>query len=78
MQGIRVQALVREDPTCCGATKPACHNYWACALQPTELLSLHATATEAHAHRACAPQQEKPLQWVAHAPQQRVAPAYRN
>ena len=27
MQGIRVQALVREDPTCCGATKPMCHNY---------------------------------------------------
>ena len=27
MQGIQVQALVREDPTCCGATKPVCHNY---------------------------------------------------
>ena len=25
--GIRVQALVREDPTCCGATKPMRHNY---------------------------------------------------
>ena len=21
--------LVREDPTCCGATKLVCHNYWA-------------------------------------------------
>ena len=24
MQGTRVQALVQEDPTCHGATKPAC------------------------------------------------------
>ncbi|KAJ8783985.1 hypothetical protein J1605_009028 [Eschrichtius robustus] len=27
MQGTRVQALVREDSTCCGATKPVYHNY---------------------------------------------------
>ena len=27
MQGTRVQSLVREDPTCCGATKPVSHNY---------------------------------------------------
>ncbi|KAJ8779985.1 hypothetical protein J1605_012021 [Eschrichtius robustus] len=27
MQGTRVRALVQEDPTCCGATKPASHNY---------------------------------------------------
>ena len=27
MQGTRVQALVPEDPTCCGATKPVRHNY---------------------------------------------------
>uniref|UniRef100_A0A8C0I572 Inositol monophosphatase 2 n=1 Tax=Balaenoptera musculus TaxID=9771 RepID=A0A8C0I572_BALMU len=26
-QGTRVQSLVREDPTCCGATKPVHHNY---------------------------------------------------
>ena len=26
-QGTRVQALVREDPTCRGATKPVQHNY---------------------------------------------------
>ena len=31
MQGTRVRALVREDPTCCGATRPVSHNYWACA-----------------------------------------------
>ena len=34
MQGTRVRALVREDPTCRGATKPLRHNYWACALEP--------------------------------------------
>ena len=27
MQGTQVRALVREDPTCCGATKPVCQNY---------------------------------------------------
>ena len=27
MQGTRVRALVREDPTCHGATKPMHHNY---------------------------------------------------
>ena len=26
-QGTRVRALVREDPTSLGATKPVCHNY---------------------------------------------------
>ena len=79
MQGTRVQALVQEDPTYHGATKPVCHNYWTCALEPvghncgarvTQLLSLHS--------RAHAPQQEKPLQWETRAPQQRVASAWRN
>ena len=27
MQGTQVRALVQEDPTCCGATKPVRHNY---------------------------------------------------
>ena len=27
MQGTQVRALDREDPTCCRATKPVCHNY---------------------------------------------------
>ena len=29
-QGTRVRALVWEDPTCRGATRPVSHNYWAC------------------------------------------------
>ena len=27
IQETQVQSLVWEDPTCCGATKPVCHNY---------------------------------------------------
>ena len=27
IQETRVRALVGEDPTCRGATKPVCHNY---------------------------------------------------
>ena len=50
MQGTRVQALVREDPTCRRATKPMCHNYWACALEPAS-----------HNYRACVPQLLKPV-----------------
>ena len=33
MQGTRVPSLVRENPTCRGATKPMRHNYWACTLE---------------------------------------------
>ena len=46
MQGTWVRALAREDPTCCGATKPMCHNYWACALEPVShnYWSLRATS----------------------------------
>ena len=72
MQGTRVQSLVREDPTCCGATKPVRRNYWTCALEPTS------HNYWARAPRARAPQQEKPPQWEARAPQRRVTPAHRN
>ena len=27
VQRTRVQSLVQEDPTCCGAAKAMCHNY---------------------------------------------------
>ena len=67
MQGTWVQSLVQEDPTCCWATKPVCHNYWACQLQ---LLKC--------ALRAFTLQQEKPLQWEAREAQRRVAPAHGN
>ena len=80
MQGTWVRALVREDPTCRGATKPVRHNYWACALEPAShnYWSPRATTTEACAPRDHALQQDKPPQWEARAPQQRVTPARRN
>ena len=59
MQGTWVQALVREDPTCRGATRPVSHNY---KTHESQLLSPRATATETRAPRACALRQEKPLQ----------------
>ena len=61
MQGTRVQALIREDPTCRGATKPVCHNYWAYALEPAShnYWSPRAATTEACVPRARAPQQRE-------------------
>ena len=49
MQGTWVRALVREDPTCLEATKPMCHNYWACSLEPAS-----------HNYWAHMPQLQKP------------------
>ena len=43
-----------------------------------QLRSPRATTTEAHVPRARALQQERPLQWEARAPQQRVAPTHCN
>ena len=70
------------------ALEPASHNYGAHVpqlLKPAgssarvpQLLSPRAATTEARAPRAHAPQQEKPLQWEACAPQRRVAPARHN
>ena len=59
MQGTRVRALVWEDPTCRGATKPVCRNYWACALEPAS-----------HNYWAHVPQLLKPAPG-AHAPNKR-------
>ena len=80
MQGTWIRALVPEDPTCRRAAKPVRHSYWACALEPAShnYWSPRATNTKAHVPRARAPQQEKPPQWEACAPQRRVAPARRN
>ena len=49
MLGTWVWALVREDPTYRGATKPMRHSYWTCALEPAS-----------HNYWACAPQLLKP------------------
>ena len=81
MWGTRVRSLVQEDPTCRRAAKPMWHNYGrslrSSAHEP-QLPSPRARTTEVHVPGAHAPQQDKPLQWEARAPQRRVAPALRN
>ena len=67
MQGTPVWSLVGEDPTCHGATKPG-----TIATEPA-LQSLRVVTTGAQVPRACALQQEKPLQWGVPAPQWRVS-----
>ena len=54
MQGTRVQALVREGPTCHGGTKPVRHSYWAWALEPAShnYWSLHALGPVIHKKRS--------------------------
>ena len=81
-----VRSLVQEDPTCYRAAKLVHHNYGDHALQlqilksarprahMSQPLSQHAAPSEACVPRACALQQEKPLQWEAHALQQRAGP----
>ena len=63
MQGTQVRALVREDPTCRGATKLVRHNYWACALEPTShnYWSPRATTTEARAPQLLKPTRLEPV-----------------
>ena len=56
MQEAWVRSLIQEDPTGLGATKPVCHDYRDCALEPGSF-----TTEPAHP-RAGAPQQEKPPQ----------------
>ena len=51
---------------------------WSNKVCAPQLLSLWAATTEACVPRAYALQQEKPLQWGAHAPPRRVAPARHN
>ena len=61
MQGTQVRALVWEDPTCHGARAPQLLSLHS-RVHELQLLSPHATTTEARMPRARAPQQEKPLQ----------------
>ena len=56
MQGTRVQALVREDPTCLGATKPVRHNYWGRVPQLLKPMLLDPVLHNKRSHRS-----EKPV-----------------
>ena len=65
MQGSWFRSLVPEDPSCCGATKPAFHNY-------PVLQSLRAATTEVHAPKQGRPLQREacvPLETSPHSPQ---------
>ena len=78
MQGTRVWSLVREDPTCRGATKPMRHNYWACALEPaSHNYWVHVPQLLKPARLETVLRNEKPPQWEALTLQPRVAPARR-
>ena len=72
-----LDSLAQEDSICLGANEPVHNSYWAWALEPKGrnhwahvLQPLTSTCS-----RARAPQQEKPLQREACAPQRRVAPS---
>ena len=51
MQGTQVRALVREDPTCRGATRPVCHNYWAWDPQLLKPVHLEPVLHNKRSHR---------------------------
>ena len=51
MQGTQVRALVWEDPTCRGATKPMHHNYWACVPQLLKPVHLEPELRSKRSHR---------------------------
>ena len=84
MQGMRVWALVREDPTCHGALSPCATTtepvLWSPRATTTEpaLWSPQATTAEACVPGARAPQQGRPLQWEARTPQPGVSPTPHN
>ena len=90
MQGTQVRALVWEDPTCHGATKPVRHSYWACALEATshnywahvpQLLKPARLEPVHHSYWACALEAASHNYW-AHVPQllkpARLEPVLRN
>ena len=56
MQGTQVRALVWEDPTCRGATKPARRNDWAYARQLLKPARLEPMLRNKRSHR-----NEKPV-----------------
>ena len=64
IQGTQVRALVREDPTCRGATNPVCHNYWAHVLQLLKPARLKPMLHNKRSHRNEKPthhDEEQPL-----------------
>ena len=64
MKGTWVRALVWEDPTCCGATKPVRHNYWAHVPELLKPVDLEPVFRNKRSHRNEKPahcKEEQPL-----------------
>ena len=72
IQGTRDWPLVWEDATCSRATKPMCHNYWACAPETvhSNYWALELQPLKPKHPRAYAPQEKPPL-WKVRAVQQK-------
>ena len=68
MQGTRVRALVREDPTCCGATKPMRHNYWAHMPQLLKPTCLEPMLRKKRSHHNTPQQKVAPLATTRESP----------
>ena len=64
-------SLIQEDPMCHWATKPVCHNYWVCALEPgsCNYWAHDQQLSKPTCPRAHALQQGRSKQWEAHIPQ---------
>ena len=81
MKGAWVQSLVGEDPMCCRATKPVCHNYRAQILEPQPANSNYEARMprllKPTRPRACGVHQEKPLHEKPAHCNYRVAPTTR-
>ena len=63
MQETQVQSLIQEDPTCCGATKPMRHNYWACDSEPGTHNHWSPHALEPVLHKSSLSNEKPALQW---------------
>ena len=59
MQRTRARALVWEDPTCRGETKPVRHNYWACVPQLLKPVHLEPVLRNKRSHRKEKPAHHK-------------------
>ena len=73
MQWTRVWPLVQGDPTCHRATKPMCHSYWACALEPESCSHWSLLILEPVLHKKRSHHSEKPAHY-----NQRVIPTLHN
>ena len=61
MQGTWVRALVREDPTCRGATKPVHHNYWSPCFATREATAISSPRIATKRSPPLATTREKPV-----------------